>query len=313
MRKIMEKAIQPTFYFIGVTTGQSAIMDIFPRWAEALGLEKAVIKGIDIELDSAPEIYREVVQFIKNDELSLGALVTTHKLKVYEAAHDLFDYLDPYAKAFGEMSSISKRDGRLEGYAKDPISSGLAMEDFIPNQYWSRHHGEAFIMGAGGSAIAIASYLIKEIHGANKPSKIFVSDRNRERLNHMSQMIGAINHANVAFEYRLAENEGDNDLILSGLRPHSLAINATGLGKDRPGSPVTKAAVFPLDCLVWELNYRGDLLFMEQAQQQKEERNLRIHDGWIYFIHGWTQVIAEVFHISIDPKKIIRLSEIALK
>ena len=43
-----------------------------------------------------------------------------------EEAGDMFEYLDPYAEMFGEMSSISKKEGRLEGYAKDPITSGLA-------------------------------------------------------------------------------------------------------------------------------------------------------------------------------------------
>ena len=32
------KADQPTFYFIGVTTGKSSIMKVFPEWAEFLGL-----------------------------------------------------------------------------------------------------------------------------------------------------------------------------------------------------------------------------------------------------------------------------------
>ena len=41
-----EKATKPTIYFIGVTTGSSSIMKVFPRWAEALGLKDAVIKEI---------------------------------------------------------------------------------------------------------------------------------------------------------------------------------------------------------------------------------------------------------------------------
>ncbi|MGB3990266.1 MAG: hypothetical protein WBL32_06995, partial [Acetivibrionales bacterium] len=102
------KATQPTFYFIGVTTSKSSIMKVFPLWAKALGLKDAVIKGIDIEIHAKPEVYREVVQFIKDDELSLGALVTTHKIDLYNAAKDLFDYLDPYATMFSELSCISK-------------------------------------------------------------------------------------------------------------------------------------------------------------------------------------------------------------
>ena len=84
------KATQPTMYFIGVTTGSSSIMKVFPDWAEALGID-AVLKGIDIPIHADPEVYREVVSFIKNDPLSVGALVTTHKIDIYSAAHDLFD------------------------------------------------------------------------------------------------------------------------------------------------------------------------------------------------------------------------------
>ena len=66
-------------YFIGVTTGQSSIMQVFPRWMEALGLD-GCIQGIDLPIHAPAEDYRAVVEFIRDDPLSLGALVTTHKL-----------------------------------------------------------------------------------------------------------------------------------------------------------------------------------------------------------------------------------------
>lgn len=40
-------------------------------------------------------------------------------------------------------------------------------------------------------------------------------------------------------------------------------------------------------------------------------KRLHVEDGWIYFIHGWTQVISEVFHMPIDSELISKLSEIA--
>jgi shikimate dehydrogenase len=88
-------------------------------------------------------------------------------------------------------------------------------------------------------------------------------------------------------------------------------MNATGLGKDRPGSPITDDARFPRGGLAWDFNYRGDLRFLVQARAQLKERNLAVEDGWIYFIHGWAQVIAEVFHIEIGPERIDELSRIA--
>jgi hypothetical protein len=62
---------------------------------------------------------------------------------------------------------------------------------------------------------------------------------------------------------------------------------------------------------VWELNYRGERRFQYQAEEQKAEKNLYVEDGWVYFIHGWTQVIAEVFHIDFTKEQFSRLVEIA--
>lgn len=298
---MFQKAVKPTLYFIGVTTGKSSIMKLFPKWAKALGLHDAVIKGIDMKLHDRPEAYRKAVDFIKHDELSLGALVTTHKIDLYNAAWDLFDYLDPYAKMFGELSCISKKESRLEGYAKDPISSGLSMEAFIPENHWQDTSGEAFIMGAGGSAIAIGSNLIKKELGSNIPWRIVVSNRSTPRLESIRRILTDFN-PDANCEYYHTPEVGQNDKLLAALKSHSLVVNATGLGKDRPGSPLTDACMFPKNALVWELNYRGDLGFMHQALEQKEAKGLHVEDGWIYFIHGWTQVIAEVFHIDIGPE-----------
>ncbi|MGQ9473093.1 MAG: shikimate dehydrogenase family protein [Candidatus Caldatribacteriaceae bacterium] len=308
--KFLEKAFQPTMYFIGVTTAQSSIMKLFPLWAKELGLKEAVLKGIDIEIHAPASVYREVVAFIKNDPLSLGALVTTHKIDLYEACRDMFEYLDPYAQLFGELSSISKNNGNLEGHAKDPISSGLSMEAFIPPRFWRDHGGEVFIMGAGGSARAIAAYLFDPQKSDNMPSRLYVSNRTTPRLIRMKEILRKINF-NIDAEYIHSPEPAVNDEILSRVKPYSLIVNATGLGKDRPGSPLTDSCVFPKKSLIWELNYRGDLKFMHQALAQKEARNLHVEDGWLYFIHGWTQVIAQVFHIEIDPSTFSRIESIS--
>src|SRR5690606_18077371 len=84
------------FVFIGVTTGQSAIMQVFPAWAEYLRLQNVRLEGCDIPIGAPPERYRDVVQRMKADPAYLGALVTTHKIDLYNACRDLFDYIDPY-------------------------------------------------------------------------------------------------------------------------------------------------------------------------------------------------------------------------
>ena len=93
----IESKSVPTFYFIGVTTGKSSIMKVFPLWMKLLGREDVVIEGVDCKIHDDPKAYRQAVAQIKYDPLSLGALVTTHKIDLLTAARDMFDYLDPYA------------------------------------------------------------------------------------------------------------------------------------------------------------------------------------------------------------------------
>jgi shikimate 5-dehydrogenase len=295
---IYTPAESPTFYFIGVTTAKSSIMNVFPKWAEYLGLGNVKIKGIDMALHDTPERYRAIVDFLKTDPLSLGALVTTHKLDLYAAAHDMFDVIDPHAKQMAETSCISKRDDKLICHAKDPISSGLAIDGFLPKNHFAKTGAELFSMGAGGSTIAIIWHMMQEKRGDDRPSRIVVSNRSQPRLDNIRDIHQKI-CADVPVEYVLAPTASDNDAVMARLKPSSLVINATGLGKDAPGSPLTWGGVFPECGIVWELNYRGDLVFIEQANAQKKMRALQVEDGWTYFIHGWTQVIAEVFDVEI--------------
>ena len=245
-----------------------------------------------------PENYREAVNFLKNDPLSLGALVTTHKLDLFQACKDMFDVIDPHATLMAETSCISKRDGQLICKAKDPISSGLSLDGFLPEDHFANTGAELFSMGAGGSTIALTWHLMQEIRGDNRPKRIDVSDRSWPRLVHIREIHESLG-CDIPIEYRLVETAQDNDDILASMAVGSVVINATGLGKDAPGSPLSDAANFPKNAIIWELNYRGDLVFLDQAKAAKAAQGIQIEDGWTYFIYGWTQVIAEVFSIEI--------------
>jgi shikimate 5-dehydrogenase len=105
--------------------------------------------------------------------------------------------------------------------------------------------------------------------------------------------------------------EGPADDLLAAMPPGSLVVNATGLGKDRPGSPLSDAVVFPESAWVWEFNYRGSLEFMHQALTQQQERSLHVIDGWRYFIHGWSQVVADVFELTLTPSIVEELAAAA--
>ncbi len=308
--KIVNKKV-PTFYFVGVTTGKSSIMKVFPLWMEVLGRPEVVIEGIDHPIHDEPEAYRATVAQIKHDPLSLGALVTTHKMDVYAAATDMFEYFDPYAQITHEISSISKLDGRLEGHAKDPITAGLSLDAIINKDYFGRTGGHILMFGAGGSSVATVLHLINKKDKADRPDKVVVINRSQPRLDHMRQMVAQV-ETDIHIEYILNSDPRRNDKIMAEMPEGSIVINATGMGKDIPGSPITDAGLFPKNGVAWEFNYRGELDFMHQALRQVDSRNVTVEDGWVYFLHGWSQVVAQVLHIELNDELFAKLDEAAM-
>jgi shikimate dehydrogenase len=296
---IVNKAV-PTFYFIGVTTGKSSIMKVFPLWMKVLGREDVIIEGIDCKIHDEPDVYRQAVAQIKYDPNSLGALVTTHKIDLLTAARDMFDYLDPYAQITGEVSSISKLDGRLEGHAKDPLTSGASLDAIIEKGYFGKTHGDVLCFGAGGSGVATLLHLINKTDKADRPAKFTFVNRSQGRLDHAREMV-ATQKTDIEVEYICNSDPKANDTIMAQFPPYSIIINATGMGKDTPGSPITWEGVFPQHSLAWEFNYRGELDFMHQAEAQVASRQVKVEDGWLYFVHGWTQVVAQVLHFDLTP------------
>ena len=304
------KKDRPTFYFVGVTTTRSSIMKVFPLWMQVLGHNEVVIEGLDLKIHDSYEAYRAATQQIKQDPMALGGLVTTHKIDLLKAARDLFEFLDPYAQLCGEISSISKLEGRLEGHAKDPITAGLSLDAIVGPGYFGRTGAEALILGAGGSGMATLLHLIEKKDAADRPRRVVMVNRSPGRLEHLREMVERIG-TDIQVEYVCNADPTVNDRLMAGLTHYSLVINATGMGKDTPGSPLTNQGVFPRKGIAWEFNYRGELDFMHQALAQAEARELRVEDGWLYFVHGWTQVVAQVLHIDLTPDVFARLEAAA--
>lgn len=302
---------KPTMYFFGVTTGKSSSRKMFPLWAEILGLGDAQLVGVDLPINAPPEQYRQAVYQIKHDPLSLGALVTTHKINTLNATRDLFDELSTDAAFCGEVSCIFKRDDRLMGHAVDPLTSGLSMQHFIPAGYWAEHQTDVLCLGAGGSAVAIITYFATRHPAGDRPRRIIVVNRSQPRLSGLEALVNKLPPSGMEFDFVLNSDPSVNDYLMGALPPHSMVINATGMGKDTPGSPITNEGLFPQEGIAWELNYRGELDFLHQARAQAEARHLLIEDGWYYFLQGWSQVVGMVFDVDITPERFERLSQAA--
>jgi shikimate dehydrogenase len=294
--------------FVGVSTGSSSIRKVFPAWAETLGLPTRTLVGHDVPPNSDPEVYRRLVEQIRDDPCHRGALVTTHKVNVYDAAAELFDDLDDLAQEFGEISSISKRGDKLFGAAKDPVTVRLALEEFVASDYFSATGAEVLCLGSGGSGRALTHQLGMR---ADRPTRVTCTARSELKLGHLRKLHARAGIAPGLLRYVITPTPQDADALVAQLSPSSIVVNATGLGKDRPGSPLTDAAIFPDKGIIWEFNYRGSLEFLRQAKEQQQGRSLLIEDGWRYFVHGWSQVVADVFDIAMPPEAVAELARVA--
>jgi len=290
--------------FVGANTGSSSILTLFPVWASMLGLD-AELTSLDIPIGAPTKVFRDAVAAMQADERCAGALVTTHKISLYEAAHDMFDEVDPFGAECGEVSSIAFRNGRLLGAAKDPITAGLSLREILADNHF-HSGGQVLCLGAGGAGTAIGWYLARR---DDAPQRLIYVDTAPERLRHLRGVVGP--HATSTELVTVTPSEVDVAAVLVGLSPRSLVINATGLGKERPGSPLPSNARFPEEAVVWELNYRGSLEFLAEARGQQQDRRLTVVDGWRYFIHGWTQVIADVFDVPMPPGRVEELASAA--
>ena len=295
---MMDDTPKKVMEFLGVHTGGSLSLRFFPNWTQVLGIEGAYLRGVDLPLDGSLDAHHKAIECIKHDPNIYGALVTSHKLSVVRAAGQLIDCYTDTATLTGEVSALYKREGQLWGHAVDPQNCGYAMDHFLPANWWVENNTSGILaLGGGGATIALLVNLLKQ--ASHCPAFIKIVEKRRDNLNHCAQLVEQLNPQNTSVELIHCHDPMVCDQMISELPSHSMVINATGMGKDIPGSPVTNAESFPMNGIVWELNYRGDRPFLRQAMDQSIAKNLIVADGWYYFLRGWSSVIGLVFDIPI--------------
>ena len=259
--------------FVGVTTASSSIMALFPVWARELGID-ARAGGPRPAARAPPEAYREAVERVRDDPGTLGALVTTHKLAVLEGARDLFDELDPNAERLGEVSSISKRDGRLIGHAFDPITAGYAL---------GRHprpvrRGGRAVPGRGRRRRRDRPPPARAGTGRSG-SPLPTPTRNGSRR---SGRLGEVQTARADARARAAAGPAAR---LAGHQCHRHRQGPPGLAARRTAraSRTGRSSGSSTTAASWT------------SCTRRGRSGVRVQDGWLYFLYGWSPVIAEVF------------------
>ncbi len=296
------------FVFIGVSAKTSAVNNLFPLWMNALGVS-AELEVIDMPLSSSPYRYTNLLQNLKADSAVSGVLITTHKTSVFEAARAGVDELTGRAAKLCEIGFLLRRpDGVLIGDAPDVIVGEMALERLLAGAF-RKSCNSAVILGAGGAGVALTSILLDD---KSKFRTVILTEINSERVTRVTQVFaGEIASGQVNL---VTSCDADRTTALIEDQPDgALIINATGMGKDRPGSPVSSDVRFPLHATVWELNYRGALRFLELAKNQERERHLRVADGWYCFVCGWSYVLSVAFGLDWGEEIVKKFEEIATR
>lgn len=277
---------------------------------DVLGRPEVKISGADFALHDRPERYRALIEAIKTDPRELGGLVTTHKIDLVDAAGDLFDELRPHAALLGEISSFYKRGNRLIGDTTDPMAGGASLYGLLGPEYFGRTGAPILCFGAGGAATALALSLLERTSPGDRPAEMVLVDIDPQRAERFQTLFDPL-APTIRFRLLCHREPEDNDRLLASMPAHTVVINATGMGKDRPGSPLSSSARFPEEAVVWELNYRGERLFLQQAQRQAVSGGLTVADGWTYFLRGWSSVIGQVLNEEITPDRFARMAAVA--
>ncbi len=289
-------AEHPTMYFIGVSTSVSSIMAVYDAWKPHLGIADTQLIGIDLPIGAHASDYRAVASFIRDDSGSRGALVTTHKLALYAACGDLFDEVTADAAALREVSCLTSASGSLGAHALDPLTSSLALEAILPDAA----PREFLVMGAGGAALALVQHLLER--PTVQVPRLVITDVDESKLRAAADLVDERGHADATYVLECLDAGSNHDALVATMGAGSVLVNATGMGKDRAGSPLSSAARFPAQAIVWDFNYRGDLTFLSQARTQQDDQRLQVEDGWTYFVHGWTRAITTVFDLDIPVR-----------
>jgi shikimate 5-dehydrogenase len=273
-------------WFVGVRTEGSAAVTAFPDWLQALGLDGG-LETIDLPLDSPGEAYRRLVERLRETPDVRGMVVTAHKARLFEEAATELDELDELARLCREVSVVRRSGDRLVGSAIEPRSVAGALAEIVSPSHWAETDGRILALGAGATTTALMVHLYALADDTDAPSIVSLVDVRVERAEALRESLERWRPG----LHVLTPTPEEAIAVLRELPPGSLVVNGTGLGKDRPGSPLPSPAPWPRGALVWDLNYRGELRFLEDARRAADGLGLRVHDGWGLFLHGWSEAL----------------------
>lgn len=293
--------------FVGVATGGSRIHREFPAWAGRLGRPEWTLRGVDLPVTAPAGAYRELVAAVAANPNVAGAVVTSHKLRMHRAAAALLGRTDVFAKLMLEVNALARvDDGVVDGFARDPVALAAVLKRF------DLAGRDVVVYGAGGAGTALLLALTLDVEatltagapvrrgggGLRSVTVIDTDDGAPAALRATADRCGLLDERLHLTRAATAS---------AAVPPDALVVNATGLGKDRPGSPLPPGAVLPPSATAWDFNYRGDLTFLAEARAQGVEAV----DGGDYFVAGWGAALTAIAGVPFTAALVADLTRLA--
>lgn len=273
--------------FIGVDTHSSRALATVPSWSRQLGTPLAVTP-IDVPLGATRAVFETILDRLEADSAAVGAVITNHKVAMYEAAADRCSLVSADANELRECNVLASRPGGLAAFATDVQSIGAALD-----RIWPACSAPVVCLGGGGSAAALCLHLLRR---AAPPREVIICERDAGRALELTELFGK-QAARAGVGLTIESGQAQWDDVVSTLAPGGLVVNATGLGKSDGLSPLTANAMLPRHATVWDLNYRGELPYLRLARSREHDLRLRVHDGLHLFVLGWLAALCTVLDV----------------
>ncbi len=192
-------------------------------------LERHGIDGAYVPLPVRPERFAEAVRSLVDLGFRGANVTIPHK----EAAFAVCDEVAPFARRAGAVNTlVFREDGRIEGSNTDGYGFLESIREAVPG--WRADRGPAVLLGAGGSARAVAAALLE----AGCP-RVTLVNRTRARAEALAQALGG--------PIDVAER--------APLEEAALLVNTTSLGMQGQPPLAIDLAPLPAGAVVADLVY----------------------------------------------------------
>jgi shikimate dehydrogenase len=285
-----------TLIFVGPSASRSRIHSLCPALSRVLG-EDLVVASADMPANQAPTAYTSLLLDVLSRDEVAGGVVTNHKLQFFDAFLQLGFPVSSIGKKLGVVSVFRRVGNRFYGTAEEPYAV-LPAIDKICRCRCMDYFREIVIFGAGGAGRAI-TYAAAAHSSRYGVDRITVTDCDLHRIDGFRHLTCCGN----LIDLHVARTHV-NDRLLREAARGALVVNATGLGKDASGSPISDHVDFPADSAAWDLNYRGSLDFLRQAKSQPSRCHVSCHDGFDFFLFDWLEILSFIFRLNLAEEKI---------